>query len=600
MVIKISILISFLLFHVSAKDFKGAELRTKLSYKYGRFEVRMKSASREGMLSSFFTYYDGGGGTGNWNEIDIEVMGRYNDNVQFNTITPGQVNHVGHYPMLSSLHTDYHIYAFEWTPDYVAWFVDGNEVLKQTGPHIQSLDKAQKVMMNVWNPLYINWAGTFNPNSLPAFAYYDWVKYYSYTPGSGSYGTGNSFTLSWLDDFEYWNTARWEKGSHTWDGNGCDFIHDNAVFIDGKLILCLTNSVNTGYTDVKAPVLLWARASENKVLVTFSEELDPETAQNVGNYIIQAVTVNSAVLLPDLKIVELIVTGMDLITSKNLLVLTMKDDAVPANIMSAAATAIILPQPLIFPVKINCGGTAELGYLPDKAWSEDSEYGFQDGNISLFPASLQINGTDEDPIYRAEKFGMVSYKVRVPNGNYNVKLMFAENYFNSTDSRIFDLYLEYGRAAQSLDVYSKVGKNTAYIAEFLNVAVEDERMDIHFAAIRDNSFINGIIVTPVTTGLNDHSSEVKEFTVDQNYPNPFNGKTVITYTLPEADNISLNLFNILGEKIHSEEMGFLAKGSYTYVLDTTGSHSQLISSGIYFYQIKSSRQQQVRKMILLN
>lgn len=96
------------------------------------------------MLSSFFTYYDGGGGVGNWNEIDVEIMGRYFDNAQFNTITPNQTNYVSHKPMLTSPHLDYHTYAFEWTPDYVAWFIDGVEVVRQTGAHIQTLTRAQK------------------------------------------------------------------------------------------------------------------------------------------------------------------------------------------------------------------------------------------------------------------------------------------------------------------------------------------------------------------------------------------------------------------------------------------------------------------------
>src|SRR5690606_11530823 len=185
-----------------AKDFKGAELRTTLSYTYGRFETRLKSAYREGMLSSFFTYYDGGGGISNWNEIDIEVMGRYYDNVQFNTITPGQVNHTGHKPMLNSPHLDYHTYAFEWTPNYVAWFVDGEEVLRQTGAHIATLNKPQKIMMNIWNPIYENWAGVFNAEALPAFAYYDWVSYYAYTPDTRTYGTEDNFTTIWTDNFD--------------------------------------------------------------------------------------------------------------------------------------------------------------------------------------------------------------------------------------------------------------------------------------------------------------------------------------------------------------------------------------------------------------
>jgi len=81
-----------------AKDYKGAEYRTKEAFTYGRFEVRMKTSYREGLLTSFFTYYDGGG-IGTWNEIDIEILGRYSNDFQMNTITQGQTNHVGHYQM---------------------------------------------------------------------------------------------------------------------------------------------------------------------------------------------------------------------------------------------------------------------------------------------------------------------------------------------------------------------------------------------------------------------------------------------------------------------------------------------------------------------
>src|SRR5512141_3030800 len=78
------------------KPYRGAEYRTIASMKYGRFEVRMRSAPVSGMLSSFFTYYDP---ANPWNEIDIEIMGRYNNEAQFNTIVPANTNHVLRYVM---------------------------------------------------------------------------------------------------------------------------------------------------------------------------------------------------------------------------------------------------------------------------------------------------------------------------------------------------------------------------------------------------------------------------------------------------------------------------------------------------------------------
>ncbi|MEO8231357.1 MAG: malectin domain-containing carbohydrate-binding protein [Ignavibacteriota bacterium] len=588
--------------NILSKTFKGAEYRTKLSYTYGRFEVRMKSAYRDGMLASFFTYYDGGGGIENWNEIDIEIMGRYFDNVQFNTITPNQTNHVGHQPMLTSPHQDYHTYAFEWTPDYVTWFIDGVEVLKQTGAHIQTLTRAQKIMMNVWNPLFENWAGLLNPESLPAFAYYDWVSYYAYTPGSGTYGTGNNFTHDWTDDFDFWDTTRWDKATHTWNENGCDFIQANAVFNDGKLVLCLTNSTNTGFVDVQPPALVWARASTNKVLVMFSEELNQTDAENISNYAIAGITINNAVLQPDRKNVELSVTGLIIPSAKTLVVLSMKDDEAIPNTMSAKATSIIMPQTLTFPAKINCGGPAALDYLADVVWSKDTEFGFLDGSIAVYPSTLQINGTNDDVIYQSDKYGMVGYKIRVPNGNYIVKLLFAEKYFDSAGSRVFDVYIEQNRVITNLDIYALVGKNAAYVKQVTNIQIIDGILDIQFADKIDNALICGIEIIQVSTGLLDDGNviEPKSFKVEQNYPNPFNGKTIINYSVAKSENLSFELFNSIGQSIYSKDLGLTQSGSHQLQLDTAALSKYPLSSGIYFYVFTGGNNRAVKKLVLLN
>lgn len=228
---------------LAGKPYKGGELRTAQAYTYGKFEVRMKSAHASGMLASFFTYHDV---WGYWNEIDIEIMGRYTNEVQFNVISPGQVNHVYRKNTSFSPHADFHVYAFEWTPSYVAWYIDGVQAHIQVGSHVQQLTEPQKIMMNIWQPASVDWAGAWSDTVLPVYAYYDWVKYYSYQPDSAA--SGNLFQLEWTENFDFWDQVRWQKATHTFDGNNCDFIQDNVVFVDGYMVLCLTDNVNTGYT----------------------------------------------------------------------------------------------------------------------------------------------------------------------------------------------------------------------------------------------------------------------------------------------------------------------------------------------------------------
>ncbi|MGA9119157.1 MAG: family 16 glycosylhydrolase, partial [Bacteroidota bacterium] len=150
------------------KPYRGAEYRTIGTMTYGRFEVRMRSAPVSGMLSSFFTYYDA---ASPWNEIDIETMGRYSNEIQFNTIVPANGNnHVQRQTVPFNPHAAFHVLGFEWTPDYVAWRIDGEEVYRQTGTHISQLVKPQKIMMNVWQPADVSWAGSFSAAQLPVYA----------------------------------------------------------------------------------------------------------------------------------------------------------------------------------------------------------------------------------------------------------------------------------------------------------------------------------------------------------------------------------------------------------------------------------------------
>lgn len=139
----------------------------------------------------------------------------------------------------------------------------------------------------------------------------------------------------------------------------------------------------------------------------------------------------------------------------------MKDIAVVPNIMGLRSKSIILTEPLVFPVKINCGGPAVLDYLPDKAFSENSEYGYLDGAASAYPL-VAISGTTEDSLYLFEHYGAVKYAFRVPNGSYSLFLMFAENFLTASNSRIFDVYVENNRVIENLDIYSVAGQNAAH------------------------------------------------------------------------------------------------------------------------------------------
>ena len=590
------------IFSVAQVVLKGAEYRTKDSFKYGRFEASIKAPGKEGMLTSLFTYFDGLPGdtwaSSKWNEIDFEIMGRYFNDVQFNTITPNQANHVRHQYVNFDPALDYHTYAFEWTPEYVAWFIDGVEVYKQTEDHIKTLTRAQKFMMNIWSPMYPNWAGVWNDAVLPAFGYYDWAAYYKYTPGTGNYGTGNNFTLDWKDEFNAFDGTRWEKASHGFTGNRSSFVPENIAFVDSKLILCLTDKNILGYTDNSAPKIISARAvTENELRVFFSEQIEKTSAETNSNFILTGSVITKATLLSDKRTVDIIVDKIDLNSNPILIVKNVKDVWLPANAMNLVAKSIVVTPKIKFPFKVNVGGNAYGDFYADKEFVTDtSNYGFMEG-VKGLTYTDPIANTNDDTIYQSEINGLAKYVVRVPNGKYKIKLMFAENYYNTIGKRVFDIYLQGNLVIKGLDIIKEVGRKTALEKVIDNVEVKDYLLDIHFAAQIERPLLNGIVIesltsTDVKTGIN----VPREFKLEQNFPNPFNPGTVINYQLSVASFVTLKVYDVLGDEVAILVNKYQQAGNHNSKFSIS---NYQLSSGVYFYTLQMDSYAQTKKMLLL-
>jgi hypothetical protein len=84
------------------------------------------------------------------------------------------------------------------------------------------------------------------------------------------------------------------------------------------------------------------------------------------------------------------------------------------------------------------------------------------------------------------------------------------------------------------------------------------------------------------------------FNLAQNYPNPFNPVTTIQYRLPEKTQVSIKIYNMLGEKISEPVNDVQDAGSYSIKFD--GSN---LASGIYLYRIDTANYTKVRKMVLI-
>ncbi len=221
----------------------SAELYSGTSYRYGRFEARVRFAAGDGVVSSFFLWKDGSEVSGTfWNELDFEKVGadcHLETNAFFGS--PAQP-HPQKQAVSADLCADFHTYAYEWTPEYIAWFVDDMEVRRETGATATAFaDNAtagMQIRFNIW-PGDASFGGNFSPAILPVQQYIDWVQYSSYADGK--------FTLEWRDDFDASSlSSQWLTGNWGSPKNLSTHAPANVALQEGSAVLSLTTDGASG------------------------------------------------------------------------------------------------------------------------------------------------------------------------------------------------------------------------------------------------------------------------------------------------------------------------------------------------------------------
>lgn len=133
----------------SGMPYTAAEMQSGGEYQYGRYEAIMQPARGSGLVTAFFTY------TGPWfgdphDEIDIEFLGSDTTKIHFNYFRNGKSIKPASFDLPFDAAAAPHLYAFEWHPDGVTWFVDGVPYYA-TEPGDKAIPVAAgKVMFSAW------------------------------------------------------------------------------------------------------------------------------------------------------------------------------------------------------------------------------------------------------------------------------------------------------------------------------------------------------------------------------------------------------------------------------------------------------------------
>ncbi|MEK7954408.1 malectin domain-containing carbohydrate-binding protein [Luteolibacter soli] len=181
--------------------------------------------------------------------------------------------------------------------------------------------------------------------------------------------------------------------------------------------------------------------------------------------------------------------------------------------LSPAATVSVKPRavgPALY--RVDCGLlSGSYTDLDGLVWATDSGYNASSNTTGPTPAiTTTIAGTNAQEMYRTYRYKNrqsntpLKYEFNVPNGEYELRLHFAEVWTgaNAAGVRVFNVAVEGAAALTNFDIFAEAGLNTALV-KAIPVTVADGKMTIDFTVVTQNPQVSGIEIFPLQDGPPD-------------------------------------------------------------------------------------------------
>ncbi|MEN6445160.1 MAG: FlgD immunoglobulin-like domain containing protein, partial [Candidatus Cloacimonas sp.] len=127
--------------------------------------------------------------------------------------------------------------------------------------------------------------------------------------------------------------------------------------------------------------------------------------------------------------------------------------------------------------------------------------------------------------------------------------------------------------------------------------------DERIASFNCDTIVTSIYATWVNSSYVANEDEVitnpAVISLQQNYPNPFNPETTISFSLPKAEKVNLNIYNLKGQLVKTlYQDNQCSAGANSVVWNGKDDKGNSVSSGIYFYRLNCGKEQLTKKMVL--
>jgi beta-glucanase (GH16 family) len=239
-------------------DYTSARMKTKINWRYGRFEASIKLPETTGFVPAFWLLPADNiyGWWPNSGEIDIMEQPTNQPATIYGTIHTEVYNYFGaaNPPQGDTIHipdaqTSYHLYAIEWTPDKIDFFVDDQKYFTffndQASPATWPFEKSFYIILNV--AVGGSWSGDPDSTTIfPAVMEVDYVRVYQYFNDITI--QGSDFLLYNSSD-NYYSVADFEGASYSWE------IPGNAQNVSGQNTQKINVDWNYFGGEIKANVI---------------------------------------------------------------------------------------------------------------------------------------------------------------------------------------------------------------------------------------------------------------------------------------------------------------------------------------------------------
>jgi len=201
------------------------------------------------------------------------------------------------------------------------------------------------------------------------------------------------------------------------------------------------------------------------------------------------------------------------------------------------------------------------------------------GTASTLEVNLPLSNPYELPLSKGVKTVSLSNLFKGTFGTLNYFVI------SNTDSSIVSAVIAYSNVPQLLLIPNKVGSCI--------VTIKAKDIDANGNVLAAILYDINVLVDP-TEGVASKDQIPKELALSQNFPNPFNPTTAISYQLPTYNHVKLRVYDLLGREVATLVDEEKSPGSYKVTFN-----AQNLTSGIYFYQLKSGADVLTKKFILL-